>query len=786
MNKKILVPFLLLGFLFALPFSTFAQESITKLDDIEGRQNINDNYEIEISNGDEKSSLKLYAHANQIHNQEEYFQQFTQIYHWSNGESTFLLLEQRTQGSGSALKFSLYELENGKATLLQTSKDYLKGNLVISDNATLEVSYPKYKETDNMATPSQIMKDIYSFENKEFVLTDTVDVTNKVNEDGNDNSYSFYSYNADVTGVNPSAAVINELLTKKAIENGIPPEVLKAIAWQESGWQQFRINNGFNWDKNDVVIGFDGLGIGIMQISIRNLPLEKELLYKTSIEANIDKGIEILLEKWNYGGRTDGKNLLIPTINDNNKEIIENWYFAIMAYNGMGVVNNPIGTKYKPYQDLIYEHIKDFGAFDVTPFPKEILQGEVTEGNRLYFKSSNYKTNGPLHKTTHKYSNDVVTLSQNNVPLTTSVDGSTNQLLSKGTILQIVGPAEYSTDRLKHYATYPVKMLYNPNTFYIRSSALKDTDMSELELLKTDISGYDRYSTSAAISNTGWKTTSDVVVLGRGDISVDALTGSVLAKKFNAPLLLTQNESLPYTVNKELARLSPKTIYILGGENAISKKQEQELKEKYSQVIRLNGQTRHETAIKVASLIGTPSELMIATDNENSPDSLAIGPVAATKQAPILLSSKDGLTKETRDYIKRSGIKKIYLIGAEQAVPAIVINQLKSLGISNSNIVRVAGSDRYRTSIEIINHFKLNTDNIVFSNGDKFIDALPGTPFAAKMNAPIVLTQHETTPWVVSSFLQNKSSFPNIYFLGGENAISSLNRLNIIDLAIKE
>ena len=63
---------------------------------------------------------------------------------------------------------------------------------------------------------------------------------------------------------------------------------------------------------------------------------------------------------------------------------------------------------------------------------------------------------------------------------------------------------------------------------------------------------------------------SDVVVLGRGDLSVDALTGSVLAKKYNAPLLLTKNKELPSVVESELDRLQPKKVYILGGPAAIS------------------------------------------------------------------------------------------------------------------------------------------------------------------------------------------------------------------------
>lgn len=786
-NKTIIISLSLFLFLVALPFSISAEETI-KVNDVEvtgERQSLTKELDVEISNLEDKSSLKVFSNQQLIYTQEEYFQEFNHIYHWSLDESTYILLEQRVLGSGSTLTFSLLEIVDGKVNLIQQSDSYLKGNLSISDNLNLEISYPRFKESDNLATPSQILLDSYSFNNKSFVKTGTVDITSKPTKSEPGKSYSFNEYVADIQDVNPSPEVINQLLTKKAKENGIPPEILKAIAWQESGWQQFRINNGLHWDENDVVIGYDGLGIGIMQISIRNLPYNQELLYKTSIEANIDKGIEILLQKWNYGGKTDGKNLLIPTINNNSKDIIENWYFAIMAYNGIGIVNNPIGTKYKPYQDLIYEHIKKYGLFNVTPFPKEILKNEVTEGNRLYFKSNNYTIDGLLHTSNHYYGEEVVALNQDNVQLT---NPDQELVLQKGEILQIVGPYKYVSDRLKHYVEYPVKTLNNDETFFVRSSALKEVGLNELNGLKTDISGYDRYTTSAEISRVGWKGESDVVVLGRGDIAVDALTGSILAKKFNAPLLLTQKDNLPYHVSKEIDRHSPTTMYLLGGKDAISMELEQYIINKYrnTKVIRISGDTRYNTAIQIAKQISTSNEIMIATDNELSPDSLAIGPVAATKQAPILLSTNSGLTKETIAYIKNSTAKKIYLIGAENAVPNNVQKQLKAIGYSDSNIVRVAGSDRYRTSIEIINHFNLNTDNIVFSNGEEFIDALPGTPFASTINAPIVLVKPNTTPWVVENLLKTTTTVPKLYFLGGNNAITQLNRTNILNVALKK
>src|SRR6476469_9631996 len=62
----------------------------------------------------------------------------------------------------------------------------------------------------------------------------------------------------EAQNVNPSFQTINKLLTEAAIEADIPPEVVKAIAWEESDWQQFKAGKPY--------VSTDG-GIGIMQVT---------------------------------------------------------------------------------------------------------------------------------------------------------------------------------------------------------------------------------------------------------------------------------------------------------------------------------------------------------------------------------------------------------------------------------------------------------------------------------------------------------------------------------------
>lgn len=283
------------------------------------------------------------------------------------------------------------------------------------------------------------------------------------------------------------------------------------------------------------------------------------------------------------------------------------------------------------------------------------------------------------------------------------------------------------------------------------------------------LAGSNRYETSVEISKAGWKQASNVVVLGRGDLSVDALTGSVLAKKHNAPLLLTKSNELPSGVESELDRLKPEKVYILGGPAAISEKVFHQLSAKgyIAKIDRISGENRYETSVAVANEIGNSNQVFVTTGDEKSPDALSIAPYAASKQIPIILTATEKLSGATSDYVTASNPIKTTIIGGEAAVSNKVRDQLAT----STSVDRVAGANRYETSVEIAQTFSFENKGVFFANGDVFIDALPGSPFAAAMGAPVILTKKNTLSTELEKYLQSTLS-REFYFLGGEASIS--------------
>ena len=149
-----------------------------------------------------------------------------------------------------------------------------------------------------------------------------------------------------------------QLLREVAIKYGIPPEILKAIAFIETGMQQF--------DENGKpIITADG-GIGMMQVTLSEeemtaKKIDRSLL-ENDIRYNVEVGAQILKEKWDWN--------FLPKINDQNPNSIENWYFAVMAYNGLSKRNDPnTEQQEKPYQERVFDAIRNYSFVDVKAIP---------------------------------------------------------------------------------------------------------------------------------------------------------------------------------------------------------------------------------------------------------------------------------------------------------------------------------------------------------------------------------------------------------------------------------
>lgn len=203
-----------------------------------------------------------------------------------------------------------------------------------------------------------------------------------------------------------------------------------------------------------------------------------------------------------------------------------------------------------------------------------------------------------------------------------------------------------------------------------------ESELKELGYAITRIAGKDRVETAHLISHKtaemgGVKVLGDSrSVLVSGNNFADALSSAPYAHQlFN---------------NSGFGRFIPYTDYmkendiVIGGTSSVPAGIEEE---------RIAGEDRYETALKVAEaqkvLLKEKKNYdirnVVIVDGTNYPDALAAGPVATSKNAPILLTSPDKLNEGVAKFIKDNEIENVIIFGGKNSVSVEVEAELRNL-----------------------------------------------------------------------------------------------------------
>ena len=148
-----------------------------------------------------------------------------------------------------------------------------------------------------------------------------------------------------------------------------PCELLKSIAMVESGWRQFcvpTLPSDQVGGASRTIISFDcGYGVGQVTSGMHSGESPDFDRHKVAADPtyNLATGTRILAEKWKA---TD-------CVGDNQPTIVEDWYTATWAYNGLAYINNPNNPNYAsdrgvydpdvndpaPYQEKVFGRIEN-------------------------------------------------------------------------------------------------------------------------------------------------------------------------------------------------------------------------------------------------------------------------------------------------------------------------------------------------------------------------------------------------------------------------------------------
>lgn len=293
--------------------------------------------------------------------------------------------------------------------------------------------------------------------------------------------------------------------------------------------------------------------------------------------------------------------------------------------------------------------------------------------------------------------------------------------------------------------------------------------------------GQTRFDTAKAIAEYVQRGSVQSVILASGNGYADALAASVLAKRFAAPILLTDATAAASTaaliyVAEHLEKNG--TIYIAGGTGVVGTDIETALRNQgYKNIQRLGGQDRYETDLMIVNVLAAkPGTPVVISSGENYPDALSISGFAAYNGWPILLVPQGSLPTATAGFIKAIQPSKVYITGGPGVVSLKTQAEIEEL-VPAADIRRLAGLDRYETAAQILKEFAAKPQTLYLTSGNDFADALSGSALAARNGDPIVLVDPGLIdlPTAIEDYAATLAAgkvVPEIISLGGPHVVT--------------
>ena len=249
------------------------------------------------------------------------------------------------------------------------------------------------------------------------------------------------------------------------------------------------------------------------------------------------------------------------------------------------------------------------------------------------------------------------------------------------------------------------------------------------------VAGGNRFDTAFAAANKMKEALDiekfDSIIVTYGANFPDALSGSYLATVKNAPILLSFNENYNNLAKDYIKEnLNPGgTVYLLGGSDVVPDSLGEGLDD--FTVKRVAGDNRFDTNLEVLWEAGTAGNPILVCTGLEFADSLS----ASATELPILLVWNK-LTEAQKEFLSTFDSSQFYIIGGENAVSKALEEELNAYG----TVERVAGKNRFETSVAIAEKFFETPENAVLAYAWNYPDGLCGGPLAAAMDAPLILT----------------------------------------------
>lgn len=303
----------------------------------------------------------------------------------------------------------------------------------------------------------------------------------------------------------------------------------------------------------------------------------------------------------------------------------------------------------------------------------------------------------------------------------------------------------------------------------------------------TRIAGPNRYATAAAVSRAAYPDGARAAVVASGESFPDGLSSSYLAGLIDGPVLLTAHDELAPETAAELLRLHVTTVYVVGGDAAVSEDVAQQLHALAGgpTVTRVSGGDRYATAIAVTQsataqgLKPLAAKAAMLASGEDFADALAGSAAASGAHLPLLLTRARSLPEGAVAVLHRLGVERVVLLGGPNAVSTGVQQQLVDAGFT---VTRLGGADRVATATLVadweVATLGFRPDRVLLARGDgqgEGADALALGALAGHGKHPLLLVGSPTSLGAaLRAWLDRDETLDGGVVAGGPSAVDDL------------
>ncbi len=198
----------------------------------------------------------------------------------------------------------------------------------------------------------------------------------------------------------------------------------------------------------------------------------------------------------------------------------------------------------------------------------------------------------------------------------------------------------------------------------------------------------------------------------------------------------------------------------------------------FPEFFRIAGDNRFTTAVAISQSIIGPGQsapvVYLATGLDYA-DALSAGPAAAAAGGVMLLTTRTTLPAAVATELDRLNPGRIVVVGGPSVISNEVEQALRAFVGSPTDVVRIAGSDRYATSRLIVaDAFRRGLPHLFIATGRNYPDALAAGPAASRLGGAVLLVNGNLTSTdTATRDLITALGLPDLHIAGSAAVVST-------------